>query len=55
MELTVGAIQMESNNRDIDGNLDRALPLVEQAAGRGATLICLPEFLPSGYFFDETG
>lgn len=54
MELTVGAIQMESANQDIDGNLDRALPLVEQAARKGATLICLPEFLPSGYIFDET-
>jgi len=52
--LTVGAIQVESRNRDIEGNLARALPLVEEAAGKGATLICLPEFLPSGYIFDET-
>jgi N-carbamoylputrescine amidase len=46
MELTVGAIQMESKNGDVEGNLTRATPLVEQAAERGARLICLPEFLP---------
>ena len=54
MKLTVAAIQMESRNQDIEGNLERALPLVEQAAGLGASLICLPEFLPSGYIFDES-
>ena len=51
--LTIGAIQMESRNGDVQGNLERALPLVEQAASRGAELICLPEFLPSGYLFEE--
>lgn len=40
---------MESKNGDVKGNLTRATPLVEQAAERGARLICLPEFLPSGY------
>jgi hypothetical protein len=46
MELTVGAIQMESANVDIDGNLSRALPLVEEAAEKGATLICLAQPFP---------
>jgi len=54
MELAVAAIQMESSNQDINGNLARALPLVEEAAGKGARLICLPEFMPSGYIFDES-
>jgi N-carbamoylputrescine amidase len=53
MELTVGAIQMESRNQDVEGNLRRAIPLVEEAAGRGAILICLPEFLPCGYVYHE--
>ncbi len=53
MELTVGAIQMESRNHDVEGNLRRAIPLLEEAAEKGATLICLPEFLPSGYVFHE--
>lgn len=53
MNLTVGAIQMESRNHDVEGNLRRAIPLVEEAAEKGATLICLPEFLPSGYVFHE--
>lgn len=54
MDLTVAAIQMESKNGDVAGNLDRAVSLVEQAAAQGATLICLPEFLPSGYIFAES-
>lgn len=52
--LKVAAIQMESRNHDIGGNLARATPLVEQAARAGAELICLPELLPSGYSYDET-
>jgi N-carbamoylputrescine amidase len=51
MELIVGAIQMVSRNYDVEGNLERATPMVEQAARFGAKLICLPEFLPSGYLF----
>jgi len=53
MELRIGAIQMASGNGDIEGNLRRAVPLVADAAARGAQLICLPEFLPSGYLFEE--
>jgi N-carbamoylputrescine amidase len=54
VELVIGAIQMESRNHDVIGNLGRALPLVEQAVDREASLVCLPEFLPSGYIFDES-
>ncbi|MEW6552854.1 MAG: carbon-nitrogen hydrolase family protein [Actinomycetota bacterium] len=49
--LTVAAVQMESRNGDIQGNLERATPHVEEAARRGAALIVLPEFMPTGYIF----
>jgi N-carbamoylputrescine amidase len=51
--LTVAAVQMESANGDIPGNLARATGLVEEAAGRGARLIVLPEFMPTGYLFTK--
>ena len=49
--IRVAAVQMESINGDIEGNLQRALPLVEHAAGKGAQVITLPEFMPTGYLF----
>jgi len=49
--LTVAAVQMESRNSDIPGNLERATRYVDEAAQRGATLIVLPEFMPTGYIF----
>lgn len=49
--LTVAAVQMVSENGDIQGNLDRATHLVDEAAQRGASLIVLPEFMPTGYIF----
>jgi len=52
--LRVAAIQMESRNGDITGNLARAEGLVRQAADAGALLILLPEFLPSGYIFEDS-
>lgn len=51
--LTVAAVQMESRNGDVEGNLKRATPLVEKAAGEGALLIVLPEFMPTGYIFSR--
>lgn len=49
--IRVAAVQMESINGDIEGNLQRAMPLVEQAAEKGARVITLPEFMPTGYLF----
>lgn len=40
---------MPSRNGDVDGNLARAEPHVEEAARRGARLVLLPELLPTGY------
>ncbi|MDI6830046.1 MAG: carbon-nitrogen hydrolase family protein [Actinomycetota bacterium] len=51
--LTVAAVQMASRNGDIAGNLARATPLVETAAARGASLVLLPEFMPTGYIFSR--
>lgn len=49
--LRVGAVQMESANGDIEGNLQRATRFLEEAAERGAQLVVLPEFMPTGYIF----
>ena len=54
MERCVAAVQMVSRDHDVEGNLERAVPFVEDAKARGAELVCLPEFLPSGYRFDES-
>jgi N-carbamoylputrescine amidase len=49
--LRVAAVQTISENGQIALNLAHALPFVEEAAGRGARLILLPEFLPTGYIY----
>jgi len=51
--LNVAAVQMESVNGDIRGNLERARHWVNEAAQRGASLIVLPEFMPTGYIFTK--
>jgi N-carbamoylputrescine amidase len=52
-ELRVAAIQMESQNGRIKANLEHALPFVEEASKKGAELIVLPEFMPTGYIFTK--
>jgi len=49
--LRVAAVQMESKNGLIDDNLKHATKFVDQAAEKGAKLIVLPEFMPTGYLF----
>src|SRR5436190_23048059 len=51
--LTLAAIQPQSRNFDIDGNLRRAEALVETAAQRGAQLVLCPELLAAGYIYDQ--
>ncbi|NPV58234.1 MAG: carbon-nitrogen hydrolase family protein [Actinobacteria bacterium] len=51
--LKVAAVQMESRNGDIAGNLERATRLAERAALEGASLILFPEFMPTGYIFSR--
>ena len=48
----VGLIQM-SMTADVDDNLRKAVEMVRDAAGRGASLICLPEMYRSQYFCQE--
>jgi len=51
--IRVAAIQMQSNNGPIAPNLEHATPLVNHAAQKGAKLILLPEFMPTGYIFSK--
>ncbi len=46
---TVGLIQM-SMTSDPDNNLQHAIDLVRDAAGRGAQVVCLPELFQTQYF-----
>ncbi len=50
-KVRVAAVQMISENCEIEKNLNRALSFVEQASRKGAELVVLPEFLPTGYIF----
>ena len=52
--LTVAAIQATSHNGCSERNLANAERLVERAAARGAQLVVCPEFLRTGYVFDES-
>ena len=45
----VAAVQMESKNGLVQTNLEHATHLIEQAAQKGARIILLPEFMPTGY------
>ena len=45
----VGLVQM-AMSADVHANLARAIALVEEAAARGAQIICLPELFRSTYF-----
>jgi N-carbamoylputrescine amidase len=52
-KLRVAAVQMESKNGLVKVNLENALPFVDEAAKKGAKLIVLPEFMPTGYIFTK--
>jgi N-carbamoylputrescine amidase len=49
MITTVGLVQMRCGT-DVQQNLDRALAGVEEAAGKGAQIVCLQELFRSQYF-----
>jgi len=49
--IRVAAIQMESKDGQIEANLKHATSLVNDAAAKGAKLILLPEFMPTGYTY----
>jgi N-carbamoylputrescine amidase len=52
-KLRVAAIQVESHDGELAGNLSRAEPLVAGAAAAGSQLVLCPEFLAAGYIYDE--
>ena len=45
----VGLVQMAASP-DADDNLSRAVSFIEEAAGSGANVVCLPELFRSQYF-----
>lgn len=51
--IKVAAIQMESKNCDVEGNIERARKFIEEASSEGAKLILLPEFAITGYELNE--
>lgn len=48
-KFTIGLVQM-AMSADVEDNLKRAGEFVEEAAGKGAKIICLPEMFRSQYF-----
>ena len=46
--------QMDFEGGDIKKNLKKAIGLIEKAAGEGAELVCLPEYLPTGLVSDRS-
>lgn len=51
--VTIACIQMKPVVGDKAGNLTRSVELINEAAGRGARLIVLPELCNSGYVFES--
>ncbi len=48
----IACIQMEPIVGEKDRNVRRSIEMIEEAVGKGATLIVLPELCNSGYVFD---
>jgi N-carbamoylputrescine amidase len=51
IELTAAAVQMQAELGDVAANLEKAGRLTDEAFRRGAELVILPEFFPSGVGF----
>jgi N-carbamoylputrescine amidase len=52
--LRIAVVQMQSGDRDVDGNLKRASTFAETAAAKSAQFVLFPEFMPTGshLYFD---
>lgn len=48
----IACVQMEPIVGEKDRNVRRSIEMIEEAAGKGATLVVLPELCNSGYVFD---
>ena len=53
-ELTLGLVQMSMGD-DQDANISKAATMVDEAARRGASIVCLPELFASSYFPQDKG
>ena len=51
-QFTIGLVQMSVSN-DVEGNLSKAIQKIDQAAKKGAQVICLPELFRSQYFCQQ--
>ncbi len=51
--VTIACLQMEPRVGDKTANVAKSLTMIEEAAGRGANLIVLPELCNSGYVFQN--
>jgi predicted amidohydrolase len=51
--VTVACIQMEPTVGEKERNIRRSVEMIEEAAGKGANLIVLPELCNSGYVFQS--
>ncbi|MGH7069715.1 MAG: nitrilase family protein [Acetobacteraceae bacterium] len=52
-EITVACLQFEPIVGDTPGNIAKTLRLIDEAAGKGARLLVMPELCNSGYMFDS--
>ena len=53
-EVTLGLVQMAMDD-DQEANVSKAIAMVGEASGRGASIVCLPELFASRYFPQEKG
>ncbi len=53
-EVTLGLVQMAMKD-DKSANVSKALGMIEEAARKGASIVCLPELFTSKYFPQERG
>jgi N-carbamoylputrescine amidase len=51
--VTVACLQMQPRFGDVAANLAKSVQLIEQAAGKGAGLVVLPELCNTGYVFES--
>jgi N-carbamoylputrescine amidase len=51
-EVTLGLIQMKMDP-DVEKNLEKGLLMIDEAAGKGAQIVCLPELFQSLYFCQD--
>lgn len=47
--VNIGIIQFESELGEVEANVEKAVSLIEDAAKKGANIVCLPELFSTGY------